>query len=237
MLAALGNMEKKLDHLTKLHLETRQMANENHKEILGLKAKVETLERENMEFKKELQEVKESCNRRDQQARELTIRVLGLPVSEDERTEGGKVAVKTAYDRIIKPILASAKTKNLIEVVPQFNNCIEEGYRVGKGASDAQGHPLPPPLLLKLKSKTIKIAIFKCKRDVMAAITDTSIKKAIIVEDLTPPTLKRMKEMKEDRRVEKVWTMEGSIKYTLATKPAVVCRLPSVFKPLNEFLK
>ena len=71
----------------------------------------------------------------------------------------------------------------------------------------------------------------------MAAITDTSIKKAIIVEDLTPPTLKRMKEMKEDRRVEKVWTMEGSIKYTLATKPAVVCRLPSVFKPLNEFLK
>ena len=70
MLAALGSMEKKLDHLTKLHLETRQMANENHKEILGLKAKVETLERENMEFKKELQEMKESCNRRDQQARE-----------------------------------------------------------------------------------------------------------------------------------------------------------------------
>ena len=47
-------------------------------------------------------------------------------LSEEERQDGIKVAVKQAYDRFLKPILSAAKTNGLIETMPQLNNCVEE---------------------------------------------------------------------------------------------------------------
>ena len=63
------------------------------------------------------------------------------------------------------------------------------------------------------------------------------VKNYLLLEDLTVPTLRRLKELKEDKRVQKVWTMEGNIKYTLGTKPALVCKMNSVYKPLEDILK
>ena len=107
--------------------------------------------------------------------------------------------------------------------MPQLNNCVEEAYRFGKGVTDAQGATLPPVLVLRLKSKAIKTAIFKTKKEVLptpsAAEKSAGIKKVLLVEDLTVPTLHKMKELKNDTRVAKVWTMDRSIQYTLVAKP------------------
>ena len=241
LLAVLGGLEKKIDQLTTLHIETRVMADNNHKEILGLRTKVTSLEKENKELRKELIDVKEIVNRREQQARELTIRVLGLPVSEEEKKEGGRSAIKQVYDRLLKPILTVAKGGGLLESVPQFNTCVEEGYRVGWSVSDAKGKPLPPPIIIKLKSKAIKSALFRCKKDALPESTEAEkragARRILIVEDLTKPTLTKMKELKEDKRVEKVWTVEGTIKFTLVGKPNEIIKLNSAFKPLAEILK
>lgn len=236
-----GILEKKVDNLTALHLETREMASNNFKEILDVKMKVATLETENFVIRKELQLVKESINRREQKDKDLTVRVLGLAVSEEEKKEGNKVSVKLAYDKILRPILVAAKTKNLIDAVPQLYNCLEDGYRMGKGSSDSQGQALPPPIIIRLKSKAVKTALFRCKRDAIPAPSDmekaNGVKNYLLLEDLTVPTLRRLKELKEDTRVQKVWTMEGNIKYTLANKPAFVCKMNSVYKPLEDILK
>ena len=169
------------------------------------------------------------------------MRILGMAVSEEEKQDGLKVAIKQAYDRFLKPILSAAKTNGLIETVPQLNNCVEEGYRVGKGVTDAQGITLPPVLVLRLKTKAIKTAIFKTKREVLPtpspAEKSAGIKKVLLVEDLTVPTLTKMKEMKNDTRVAKVWTMEGSIQFTLVTKPDEMRKVSSVFMPLADLLK
>ena len=101
----MGSLEKKIDHLTSLHLETREMAINNYKEMVILNTKVALLEADNLEMKKELLLVKEIVNKREQQSRELTVRILGMAVSEEERQDGIKVAVKQAYDRFLKPIL------------------------------------------------------------------------------------------------------------------------------------
>ena len=98
----MGSVEKKIKQLTSLHLETREMAN---KEIVILNTKVALLEADNQEMRKELLIVKEIINKREQQSRELTVRILGMAVSEEERQDGIKVAVKQAYDRFLKPIL------------------------------------------------------------------------------------------------------------------------------------
>ena len=217
------------------------MAINNYKEIAVLNTKVALLEADNQEMRKELLLVKEIVNKRDQQSRELTVRILGMAVSEEEKQDGLKVAIKQAYDRFLKPILSAAKTNGLIETVPQLNNCVEEGYRVGKGVTDAQGITLPPVLVLRLKTKAIKTAIFKTKREVLPtpspAEKSAGIKKVLLVEDLTVPTLTKMKEMKNDTRVAKVWTMEGSIRFSLVTKPDEMRKMPSVFMPLADLLK
>ena len=81
------------------------MAINNYKEIVILNTKVALLEANNLEMKKELLLVKEIVNKREQQSRELTVRILGMAVSEEERQDGIKVVVKQAYDRFLKPIL------------------------------------------------------------------------------------------------------------------------------------
>ena len=73
----MGSVEKKIKQLTSLHLETREMAN---KEIVILNTKVALLEADNQEMRKELLIVKEIINKREQQSRELTVRILGMAV-------------------------------------------------------------------------------------------------------------------------------------------------------------
>jgi hypothetical protein len=46
-----------------------------------------------------------------------------------------------------------------------------------------------------------------------------------------------MKELKEDERIEKVWTTEGSIRFTLVTDPEKVRKFPGAFTPISEVLK
>jgi hypothetical protein len=57
------------------------------------------------------------------------------------------------------------------------------------------------------------------------------------VEDLTLPTLKKLKELREDDRVSRAWTTEGAIRYILVATPEVVRKCPGAFAPLSEFIK
>jgi hypothetical protein len=132
-------------------METKAICERNEKEIVALKEKIISLEKENNTVKRELRVAKESTNRYELASRFLTVRVLGLPVSAEERAatspeDRNKAAVKNAYDKILKPILSVAKAKGHLEVVPQLKTTIEEGFRINSNAKDKRGVPYPPPL-------------------------------------------------------------------------------------------
>jgi hypothetical protein len=57
------------------------------------------------------------------------------------------------------------------------------------------------------------------------------------VEDLTTPTLNKMKELRADDRVGKVWTTEGQIRFTLVDAPSKVLKFRGVYAPLSEIIK
>jgi hypothetical protein len=76
-----------------------------------------------------------------------------------------------------------------------------------------------------------------CKREVLASLKEEGGTIPIIVEDLTAATLAKMKELKEDERIEKVWTTEGSIRFTLVADPEKVRKFPGAFTPISEVLK
>ena len=238
-----AGLEKKIDNLTALHLETRELAITNSKEIVIVKKKLDSISVESCNMRKELDLLKDTVNKREQETRELSVRVLGLFVSEDEKksAESNKYAIKQVYDRIFKPILTAARAKGLLDSVPQFNNCIEDGYRMGKGVTDEKGNLLPPPLVVRLKSMAVKVALFTCKRDALPKPSEAEmaagIRKLLLVENLTLPTLHKLKEVRGDPRVEKVWTTEGIIRFTVTGKPTVVRKLTSVYKSLDDILK
>ena len=234
-------IEDKLDIMMKLLMEFREDNRKYQEKFEHLNNKVNTLEQENRTMKKELRHVKESANRYELSARSLTVRVLGLQVSQEEAapiniSDRNKVAVKNVYDRFLKPIFNAAKTKGIINTVPQFNTAITEGFRINSNAKDKRGNLYPAPLLIKFTDMTYRKAIFMCKREALAPLAAEGAL-LIIVEDLTTATLNKMKELRDDERVEKVWTTEGMIRYTLASDPDKIRKFPGAFTPLNEAIK
>jgi len=239
MFKGASTVEAKLDIIMATLVEALDENRKYKEEIKQLTIKVNTLEKDNKITKKELRQVKESANRYELSARSLTVRILGLPVSQEEAnsSERNKVAVKNAYDRFLKPIFNAARAKGHITAVPQLTTAISEGFRLNTNAKDKRGIPYPAPLLIKFSDKTYRTAIFLCKREVLASLKEEGGTIPIIVEDLTAATLAKMKELKEDERIEKVWTTEGSIRFTLVADPEKVRKFPGAFTPISEVLK
>jgi hypothetical protein len=242
MFKGASTVEAKLDVIMATLVEALEENRKYKEEIKQLTIKVSSLEKDNKNTKKELRFVKESANRYELSARSLTVRILGLQVSQEEATpininDRNKVAVKNAYDRLLKPIFNAAKAKGLISSVPQATTAIAEGFRLNSNAKDKRGNPYPAPLLIKFTDKAFRTAIFLCKREVLASLREEGGPIPIIVEDLTAATLAKMKQLKNDERIEKVWTTEGSIRYTLVTDPERICKFPGAFTPLDEAIK
>jgi len=234
-------LEAKMDIMMATLVEALNDNSKYKEEIKQLTSQVITLEKDNKIIKKELRTVKESANRYELSARSLTVRILGLPVTQEEATpinnsEKNRIAIKNVYDRYLKPIFNFARAKGHITSVPQLTTAIAEGFRLNSNAKDKRGNAYPAPLLIKFTDKNYRKAIFLYKREALASLKeDGSI--PIIVEDLTTATRTRMKVLKDDECIEKVWKTEGSNRYTLVSDPEKIPKFPGAFIPLNEAIK
>ena len=141
-------------------MEVKEMNKKHQEEIIKLSSKVIVLEKENIVLKKEFRSLKESANRHEQATRILTVRILGMPVTTEESSSApadrNKVAVSTAYENIIKPILVAAKEKKIINAVPQQKTAIIDGFRLKSSATDKNGRPYPPPIIIRFTEKIFR---------------------------------------------------------------------------------
>lgn len=243
---SMGDKPVTMESLMAVLMEVKEMNKKHQEEIIKLSSKVIVLEKENIVLKKEVRSLKESANRHEQATRILTVRILGMPVTTEESSSApadrNKVAVSTAYENIIKPILVAAKEKKIINAVPQQKTAIIDGFRLKSSSTDKNGRPYPPPIIIRFTEKIFRQAVFLCKREAMPNLftegaSASVYPRILIVEDLTPATIKKMKELREDDRVEKVWSTEGVIRFTLVSDPSKVRKCPGVFTPINEIIK
>jgi hypothetical protein len=214
------------------------------KQLTLFEQKISLLENENKSLRsavnllnREVHSLKTTVNNSEQQRKGCTIRLLGLSMSEDESsaTDGGKALATRVYERILKPILVAARAKGAI---PGCSSVIEECYRVGKASSDKSK---PPPVVIKLCSKQIRLTIMRTKKTGMpapsAADIALGIKRHVIVEDLTRDSLKLLKALAADERVSKAWTIDGSIRFLLASDQTnSVRRVKSVYDSVDSIL-
>ena len=175
----------------------------------------------------DVRSLKDIVNHHEQQSRASSLRILNFPGSGDETALASKV-----YDRLFKPILAAAKAKGELTTLPQVGNTIEEIYRAGKFAAGA--NKPPPPIVVKLASPTIRMALLRNKR-LSTPPPAEGAKRMVITEDLTPATHKRYRELISDDRVEKGWTINGGILLVKKSDKSVV-KVKSIYDSNDEIL-
>jgi hypothetical protein len=92
-----------------------------------------------------------------------------------------------------------------------------------------------------LTSSTIKAAIFWSKGEALPDPTEAEksagIRRFHITEDLTSPTFNLLMELRAHEKVERAWTTEGQIRYTLkGDKSAYVHKVKSAFDNIDSIL-
>jgi hypothetical protein len=187
----------------------------------------------------------------EQKDRSLAVRIFGLPLSEEEKDSidqsvtSNTAAAKTAYDKMLKPILSNARDMKLIATLPQMQNVIAEAFRLPDKKNTSSGSTSttkrPPPILVKLVSSSIKMAIFKAKSampEPNEAEKSAGVRRYHIAEDLTPATFNFLMDIRANSAVERAWTTEGQIRFTLANdRTSYVHKVKSVFDSVEAVIK
>jgi hypothetical protein len=61
------------------------------------------------------------------------------------------------------------------------------------------------------------------------------MKNFLLVEDLTPPTFAFLKLLKEDKRVDRAWTVDGQIKFIAASDTEnIICKVRSIYSTIDS---
>jgi hypothetical protein len=200
-------------------------------------AKVSKLETKVATLEKEVKRLKETSNDREQAAKSRTVRLFGYATSDEETrtTDSGKSFNNKLYDCIIKPCLNAAKTNGDIQSTPQFSTAVEKIYRAGKSANPGR----PAPIIITFTSETYRLAVLRNKKSALPAPStserDAGIRRYLVVEDLTPANYTMLKSLQQREEVDKAWTIEGKIPYTMRGN-STVRKVKSVFDSVENIL-
>jgi hypothetical protein len=177
--------------------------------------------------------LKITVNNREQELRSNAVRSNGFPVTEEEKTANdSKHLAKKIYAKILCPILNAAKIKgHLIEKVPTVENAIVDCYRIGSPTIGSTS-----PIIIKMSTASLCIAIMRVKRESTPPPSEAErslgAKRFVVLENLTPPTFKKLKELQTCEEISKAWTVNGRINIVLRGSNNVY-RVPSVFDDIS----
>jgi hypothetical protein len=235
--AADASLEDNIRFLIQAAVNTHLQFQETKALLTSNQTRITKVEKDVTQLSSEIKQLKELVNHREQQARSLSVRIINLPVSDDEidGPDPSAAAAKQAYERIIRPILVSAKSKSKISSVPAIQNAIVKAYRLSKPSARLP----PPPVVIQLVSANIKTAIFTSKKDSMPVLSDQDkalgFRRVLLTEDLTPPTFAFLKLLKNDDRVSRAWTVEGQIRFIKAgDSDNFVHKVKSVYNSIDS---
>ena len=145
-------------------------------------------------------------------------------------------------DTIVKPVLTAARANKHIETLPNQHNVILEAYRPGTRAATIPGQApgLPPPILVKFTNSAMRLAFLRNKRASLPSPSEAEkaagVKRYGAAEDLTAVTYKKMRELIACEKVEKVWSYDGQLRYTLPGDRTVL-KVKSVYMSIDDILK
>ena len=237
---SLESLEAKLDKLLKKVDEISAVKAEMEEMRVADGTLMETVASQG----REIMTLKEQANSRDQQLRSSSVRLYGFGHAAEDATDPRALS-KRVYDSVVKPVLAAAKANKMIDVLPQLANAITEVYRVRVFTTQEliPGLPPPPPpapVIIKFANPAIRLAFLRCKKEHTPAPLDSDkaagTKKYTASEDLTGPTYKMFKAMVDSPLVDKVWTVDGRLRFTVPGDKSVK-KVKSVFVSVADNIR
>jgi hypothetical protein len=208
-------MEENIRFLIQAAVNTNVQLNKTKALLTSNQSRLTSAESKIVNLETEVKQLKEIVNHREQLARSLCVRIVNLPVADDEINgpDPSAATAKLAYERVIRPLLTAAKTKSKISSVPNLPTAVTKAYRLAKPSASSP----PPPIIVHLASSNFKSILFIMKKEAMPRLSDAERgqfqKRLLLTEDLTPPTFSFLKLLKGDERVSRAWTVEGQIRY------------------------
>ena len=206
------SLDEKVNHIFNMVNKIDATLSEQHQRIVKVETDVGLLTTE-------VYMLKNIVNAHEQERRSSTIRITGLPITMEEKSNKSTVELKQrVFNRILGPILSVAKEQDLMSDLPTVENTIKTCYRIGAASAQANSGS-PPPIVVKLCSPETRVNILKCKREATfgpnQAEKEMGCKYFSIAEDLTQPSFKKLKELKNHEDVENAWSFEGKLQFTL----------------------
>lgn len=209
------------------------------KSVTEFQERVVKLEKAVDDLNKQVYDLQNIMNLREQQLRSRTVRVTGVPFTDEEKSSvDPKFLAKKVHEKLLLPILNQAKSAGQIERTPTHTTAVESCFRV-RANTALTGTARPPPIILKFTSDQFKQVVMRNKRLHIPTPPkeekDLGIQRYNIVEDLTPPAFKKLREVLEEESVTKAWTVNGVIKFT-ARGDTKVHTVKSVYDPISVIL-
>jgi len=223
-------------------------------EVKDLKVLMVALREENKELKQQVKEkdkviedmnkavtgLEDRLNSVEQHHRSWGARILNLPISDTE-AQNPVAMIGKVFDLALRPMLEGAVRAGRLEAVPPANQVLEVAHVL-------PGKPgMPRPVIMRFFSRNIRSLCFQFKRECAPReIIRPSVGEGNearlgrflypLYDDLTKPTLHKMKAISQDERVAACWTVNGKIHFKLKESEAVR-KVVSIQDPLDVILK
>jgi hypothetical protein len=175
----------------------------------------------------------------EQYNRSWSVCVNNLPISPEDETNPRKV-MDTVYNKLVVPILSGALQKGAIDDIPLLHSTIETAH-ILLGKSNQ-----PKPIIVRFTSRHLKQTLFLFKKEFSPKAPSTSSSSPShrgprmlypFYEDLTRDNFMKLKALAADQRVSACWSVGGQLRYRLASHPAVVRCVKSVYDSVDSILE
>jgi hypothetical protein len=210
-------------------------------QVRTLSDNLKALKRENSELKEtvnqqadEIAELRNEINDRELHARSWSIRVNNISVPQDQETDNRKVMM-TVYKELVAPILAGAKEKGDIAVIPSCDDLIEVAHIL-------PGKNTRKPIIVRFFSRYWRSLLFKHRKDcasreAAAAGSDRPGRmKHPFYEDLTRASFKQLKGIQADERVTAAWTVSGNIRFKVENSDKVF-KVSNIYDTVDDLIE
>ena len=112
--------------------------------------------------------------------------------------------------------------------------------KIGGGGCKNKNACFNLPVIIKFANPAIRLAFLRCKKEHTPAPLDSDkaagTKKYTASEDLTGPTYKMFKAMVDSPLVDKVWTVDGRLRFTVPGDKSVK-KVKSVFVSVADNIR
>lgn len=189
-------------------------------------------------------------DKREQYARNWSIRInhLNVPPRLIERLGLSLAVMHTAYQRIIAPVLHKVlQNWNLhefgVQGVPALLDLLENGHFLGKKWK-VQGTNIegPQTIIIRFVSRWWRNLFLKNKRFNMPKPTYEEcarfkVKYFFVTPDLTAMNFNYLMTLKNDPRIQSVWTQDGQFRFKLKTNLNKVWQASDTLMSLDEIIQ